>query len=270
MDAIYIQQLKELIEKGEYPQYLYKYRALNDMDIKAIERHQLWFSCGTAFNDPFEGRVSLAKSYSFVEMARYVFWQTAYLKDYDIYKVLDHEKMQNEIWYYVMHPEEWNRRLMQIIESDYSKMKICCLSAVCDNILMWSHYAKSHEGICLEFDLLKDLQAFSPIRKVKYVSQYRPMNYGLEMEELISQIIERKSHMWAYEQEYRVISRSTKDQYVVYHPQALRSIIFGCRTPEDKKQELMNKLRKDPNLRHIQFKRCILSKNSFGLDIIDL
>lgn len=34
---------------------------------------------------------------------------------------------------------------------NFSKEKIFCLSEINDNFLMWSHYADSHKGICLEF-----------------------------------------------------------------------------------------------------------------------
>jgi hypothetical protein len=45
----------------------------------------------------------------------------------------------------------------KIIDNEYlkiissSKEKILCLSGVNDNILMWSHYADSHKGFCVEF-----------------------------------------------------------------------------------------------------------------------
>jgi hypothetical protein len=45
----------------------------------------------------------------------------------------------------------------RIIENDllqqlsFSKEKILCLSEVNDNILMWSHYANSHKGFCVEY-----------------------------------------------------------------------------------------------------------------------
>lgn len=141
MDDTYLRQLKRLIEEREYPRYLYKYRAINKNNLNAILNHQLWFSCGVAFNDPFEGRVKLAKSYSFDEMARYVFWQTGVLGDYKIFSELDHKRLTREIWDYVYHPEKWNKQFKGIIDSNYLKTRICSLSNVCDNILMWSHYA---------------------------------------------------------------------------------------------------------------------------------
>lgn len=43
----------------------------------------------------------------------------------------------------------------------------------CDNILMWSHYADNHKGICLEFDFNKDpLFCQDPFWKVNYRNKY--------------------------------------------------------------------------------------------------
>lgn len=36
-------------------------------------------------------------------------------------------------------------------ELSFSKENILCLSAVKDNLLMWSHYTQSHKGFCIEF-----------------------------------------------------------------------------------------------------------------------
>ena len=33
---------------------------------------------------------------------------------------------------------------------------IACFLSNCDNLLMWAHYADSHKGVCLKFNILED------------------------------------------------------------------------------------------------------------------
>ena len=36
--------------------------------------------------------------------------------------------------------------------SEKNKYKICCFSKSYSNFLLWSHYAKDHKGVCLEYE----------------------------------------------------------------------------------------------------------------------
>ncbi len=53
-------------------------------------------------------------------------------------------------------------------EVNFSKEKILCLSAINDNLLMWSHYTNSHRGFCIEFSDYSDLE----LKKLKSSGLY--------------------------------------------------------------------------------------------------
>ena len=69
---------------------------------------------------------------------------------------------------------------------------------------MYSHYADSHQGICLEFNLEED-NIFNP-EEVRYVKDFPHLEFGLSHEithALAVALISTKSIDWAYEKEYR-------------------------------------------------------------------
>lgn len=54
----------------------------------------------------------------------------------------DYDKIKQEI----------NRLTLKFLKNSY----VTCFSSTNENQLMWSHYASSHRGICLEFDLINE------------------------------------------------------------------------------------------------------------------
>ena len=119
------------------------------------------------------------------------------------------------------------------------KTAILSLSADPTQILMWSHYANSHKGCCLEFSTQH--MPFKRARKVRYPPRYPNVNF-LEVNDsnddrknakFVETLFCNKAKFWKYEQEWRVLG--DKPALYSYEPTALTGIIFGhCMTPEDK------------------------------------
>jgi hypothetical protein len=85
-------------------------------------------------------------------------------------------------------------------------------SATCTNILMWSHYAEKHRGMCLGFDVNSE-----KVRKVNYEPAVEVIG-GLSGQNLIP-FFERlkwtKYIGWAYENEFRAWEDASKEKVVV-------------------------------------------------------
>jgi hypothetical protein len=140
---------------------------------------------------------------------------------------------------------------------------ILSLSRCRDNILMWSHYADSHQGFVIGFD--SENKFFTPsegkaidgLRDVKY-SRKRPIfpPNGLnslnpdEMREWNEHIFFTKSEDWAYEQEMRILASPlaadhkipVKDGWDIclysFDSQAVKEIIVGSRTSIETRKTL--------------------------------
>jgi hypothetical protein len=70
------------------------------------------------------------------------------------------------------------------------------------NLLLWSHYADSHKGVCVEFDATKlPISAF----KVHYDNKYPEAIYPNPPDQRAFFPALRKSKEWKYEDEFRTI-----------------------------------------------------------------
>jgi Protein of unknown function (DUF2971) len=108
-----------------------------------------------------------------------------------------------------------------------------------DNTLMWSHYAESHTGVCLEFDCR--IRHFGAAIRVHYYKNYPA--HDLSDNDLATALLPwlAKSDAWSYEDEFRIISQNTganppppsgvlvtRNGLPKIPPRALRSVIMGC------------------------------------------
>ncbi|MBB1319172.1 DUF2971 domain-containing protein [Shewanella sp. SR43-4] len=147
------------------------------------------------------------------------------------------------------------------------------------NNLMWSHYANSHNGFCIEWETDS-----MTLDKVIYQHQLPTLDLlellestiGLRtQEEIISQpwaALKVKLMEWEYEQEYR-INLSHKAQSLVvkdlgkfalvkFQPEWIKSIIFGYRMPVETRDYLRSKM-----LEGTTFQEVVISPDNSGLQL---
>ncbi len=160
------------------------------------------------------------------------------------------------------------------IEEMLAQRRIYCLTPKADNILMWSHYADNHRGICLEFSV-PDNPLFSKAAEVVYREAY-PHWVPCDINDrpgLVMELILTKSRDWHYEQEYRLISvqKSTPSNFLQLHGDffrlpngALKSVIMGCEADHKAVGALIKECA--PNL---PIRRAVRSANLFSLRIVD-
>ncbi|PWX18316.1 hypothetical protein CYK65_11810 [Clostridium perfringens] len=92
------------------------------------------------------------------------------------------------------------------MENLINQIAIVCLSEEKDNILMWSHYAKNHQGICIEYDY-NDISNYTEVYPVVYMEENIDLSesiinidpYGIHKKIMI------KFALWEYEKEWRII-----------------------------------------------------------------
>ena len=95
---------------------------------------------------------------------------------------------------------ELRREIKEIILSQKNEYRICSLSRINNNELMWSHYADGQRGVAVgvKIDDTKYL-----VRQVQYngLSFIREQNYN---QHTVIDILSHKLEVWSYEQEERV------------------------------------------------------------------
>ena len=114
-----------------------------------------------------------------------------------------------------------NRALLQDIWMGKRRKLICCFSTDYRHTLLWSHYADSHQGCCLEVEVTSKLQP--------YVVTYSPDIPDAQNSNL-TDILTHKSQYWRYENEVRYIkdefsSRGNKAK--PYIAVEIKSVLLG-------------------------------------------
>jgi len=119
--------------------------------------------------------------------------------------------------------------------------------------LLWAHYANSHKGFCVAYDLEKltennSIKKYYPFH-VKYsnkppcvsVSDMYKLSDDLTKSSLIQKFTSIKSKKWINEQEVRIITDKWGKQ--PYDYRALKSIYFGMRMSNTEKENIIYELR---------------------------
>lgn len=113
-------------------------------------------------------------------------------------------------------------------DAEMNKVGVLCVSEVNDDILMWSHYADSHRGICIEFDghnkFMVHAQAVTYAKERASIRQFIRADPQIMLEKAML----TKAQHWSYEKEWRLIQYEKGHGVVAFRPENLTGIIFGA------------------------------------------
>ena len=227
---------------------VYKYRSGTDYDLKALENNQYWSSSVEQLNDPCEAITDTKK--------------VKRLLNYIGQKVGAKTKEDFELI---------NDNTDEVLSMD-NKMGIYSLSKTPLDELLWAHYANSHKGFCIEYDLdiLLKNDGENHIHSFPVLYSNKPPSIGFldvirnKQNSMIKKFAFHKSKRWEYEQEHRIVT--SKIGLNSYNPKALKSIYFGLKISESDKNQIINLLQ----LRDINFYQIELEKNSYSFKSVEL
>ena len=216
------------------PQSLYKYQSFTPNSLANIVANQIWFSPPDVFNDPFDCAIRI---------------ETAPIPEEDFEKIFqkfisesdDPDGLTKRFKPAGVLTEDFKqtgrRSIAKGFEDKRKQMRtergIACFSARYDQILMWSHYAASHTGFCLEFSTSKEpfLRAF-PVIYEDDVPSVNPAPMVLEEQpEVLRTMVTTKSSCWNYEEEWRLFHMQPRIGFG-YTPETLTGVYFGALMPE--------------------------------------
>lgn len=155
--------------------------------------------------------------------------------------------------------------LFNIRQEKFAKIGVCCFSRNNDNLLMWSHYADSHQGICLEFDT--EHEPFSKAFDVEYQSEIPDVNSDLLFEEednaeSIKKLLSFKSIDWKHEEEMRIFHQESNKSYF-YPIRSLKAIYFGLKTNSSDIEMICSLFKsKNPDVKFYRMKKL---DKTFGI-----
>lgn len=223
----------------------FKYRSLDNIKdiIDTLIENKMAFSSPINFNDPFDSAFWVRNKGTKEDWEEHLFFLD--LDEETVRYVLNKELKKVEENKYIY------RKNIHSTSKDYNKIvgkfiHILSLSQINDNILMWSHYASNHKGICLCFKAeLKDEKLglylnseFLQLYEVKYQKKFpNPINMlEINMKTFID-FLTTKYIDWKYEKEWRLFVQNTDEKdklsFKQFNKDSLEGIIFGLYTPTD-------------------------------------
>lgn len=145
-----------------------------------------------------------------------------------------------------------------------NQFAVFCVSTKRDDLLMWAHYAKDHTGCVIQFRCLPEQdRPLCEAKEINYVNNY-PLIGSLEeyVKHLTGQseidygnLFEifafTKSQHWAYENEWRCVSRLYNHEsgfdYKPFIPEEFEAIYIGHRASKEHRESILNALREKYN-----------------------
>jgi hypothetical protein len=252
----------------------YKYRSFNDDHISAIVNNEIWFARGDTFNDPFDSKspLSVLTYESVVEVIR---------KRPNANK-LTTTQIHNlaEQWLDETHTMKANQTLekhpiwpyLSFTRQRAARRFILCLTQSNVNVLMWSHYSKSHTGFCVRYnlDVLLSSLKIEHHDSVTYSNEIPDVLSSMmddEIKDLSNDLVFQKARDWEYEKEYRLIlDEIAEDEYDKYREMripenAIDRIYFGIESTKTDQESLRDRL----SGREIDFYQMVRAQRAIGV-----
>ena len=216
-----------------------------------LKNYEIWFSYGKDYNDPFDSKVAILPDNNIDSI----------LSKLEATPLPPHVK--DNVRTRLLNGEVSLEELTRVAYAAAERTIVSsCFSTKFDNILMWSHYAESHKGICvgirsysdthipgLKFDTGHTFSRQEPLRsglfplyKVNYTDS------GIVVWEVFKDDIQifmnahtTKSNCWEYEDEYRLLVPYSEfeTQLLCFDPRFLVEVYLGCSIDTKFKKEVL-------------------------------
>jgi len=164
------------------PAQLFKYRECSEQYFEALNENKLYASVSDKFNDPFDclfhyDKKRILNTILFSSTKQYnaeirdrlrmgeefpLEYQVLFPNDFvnafkDFLINVSDEELERHEKSMIDSKSSWEKRIEKVAEEAISGVKklsnIACLSEVINSVTMWSHYADSHKGFALAYDL---------------------------------------------------------------------------------------------------------------------
>lgn len=233
---------------------VYKYRGGNDeiftRDLKSLENDIFWAPTRHNLNDPCEGFVSCENFRAQLDSI--------------VKRVIN---SNNEV---LDAAEQVSRQFEKIVDKR-NDAGIYSLSKTFADELLWAHYANSHNGFCVEYDLdilvkfgRSEFESFDVVYSENLpVIDVRDLS-AKDSKIIVQKIMGYKSKRWSYEKEHRIVTSFSGGQS--YDFRAVKGIYFGLKMSEEKEQEVMKALAG----RQIKYYKIQLREDSYKLQAAEV
>lgn len=214
----------------EKPKSLFKFESINEYSLRNLKNAQIFFNCPSTFNDPFDSSIQetifTLSNNDLVEIHNHYIDEGGIKSDkVDSFKDLP-DNFRGQV-------ERGMHQPLRDLESMYlNELGCSCFTEDNTEILMWSHYANGHKGICLEFNTSGE--PFNKLFKVEYSNDFPSVSIvklltdvrGISLTEETLRPLLTKYTSWEYEKEWRVFHKVSGTLFG-YDVESLKAVYFG-------------------------------------------
>lgn len=253
IEEIILNDLKKVISTEIVYQYANYDVSLNDILLKQTLR----FSDPITFNDPFDCNEKLLQINSSDILIEETILNLS---------IKPSRQEKRELKRKFKDP----RNQSEILKNKRKEYKLSCFSENYNEILMWSHYAEKHSGICVGFNFPHHYKDKFILCPVKYIHELKPLEGTIDVHRVILYWLTTKSICWKHEEEIRAIAKCKnkheKHEIINFDSSYIKEIIFGCNVTNEKIAQALICLKKSNlNLEGITIKRMRINENDFLL-----
>jgi hypothetical protein len=228
------------------PHEFFKYRSLSGDGVSWLERtichDEIYLGAPDQFNDPFDCSPIFDISYTVSEME--AFAERVISRNRP---GIGCDEMRKEIDLFLFgasklgkkNSEEHMRKMHDTHVK--SAIGVYCVADKADNLLMWSHYADSHRGVCIGFDA--ERFPFDVAQEICYSLNRDPVLPSDDNEAKLRKSILCKSEDWRYEGEWRIVDPFKGIGTIQIHPRAIRTVILGARISDENRKQILSWIR---------------------------
>ncbi len=256
-------------ETMNIPRHLYKYLSLStkkdkegqktvrEYTSRILAHNEIYFAKPSEFNDPFDCGFHISCEGDFQTHKNILKKLNPALSEKEIDDLMRKQLEPNFI-------KKTEQNLNDTIRLETEKYGIFSMSAKGDDLLMWSHYADCHRGICLKFETTDGKLFGCDLLGVKYKELYPDFSVYDNVDlDWMRKYLSIKWRDWHYEEEWRILFREVGLQ--PYPPDELSGVILGALISNEDR-ELVLKWISERNCKPKLY-RAEPFKDRFGLDI---
>lgn len=268
----------------------YQYRSfdINGYNLQNLKNNQIYLNNPQNFNDPFDCfftanfndyiRDELLKSKEKLISELDDNFNLSDEERYEAIKYLESDELFNQLNItQIITKQDKYQDLENLKKTLQNVFKVSCFSTDNTNLLMWSHYAKNHQGFCIEYDISK-IEMNHTFRSNFWPVIYKTKTLDLLLLKKTKKIIDNnptltpylriiigtiKPKDWCYEKEWRFIQRNIdNDLYTM--PIKPSCVYLGAKISSDNKQIIKEILREQS----IPCKQMKLKPGYFSLEAL--
>ena len=235
--------------KQNIPNYLYKYRDMNNKNLNALKDNYIWGDLLGNQNDSEEGLINLVYDSNINYTVESII---------NINKIINEEMLNNNpfipknsllniIMKNQKEIDDYKNQLAEIEtkmakETNQKNYRCVCLTVSSDNDLMWKKYANNYTGFCIEYNT-KDFSSdmIELLRPIIYDVAPKKTYHKSETKSICENIIASTTKRVNYmdEEEWRFLY--TADKSAKFPMPKPRKIYLGKRFDLDKNLNLIKK-----------------------------